>query len=313
MDEFYRDTDAIRALAVVSLASFFGAVLLPYSGSNDGASLIHTPGAIGYNLGLFVALVLCAALAFQRRTVAFSIAIAVAALAWWLPGVIANSVAAANGEASLKTGAYLAYVGVISLLSEVVLGFRCHLVRVRVTRAGFIASIIGGLIAIAWGIGEALPWSQDIYKSGVPGVTFTGSGASTFIDRCCTLFGNSYSASQTTGYFSEIALVLVGAVFICYLAGKGVNGIGLTALAIAFSGEIVNGIQSISNSTPGLSHFYAGSALTKAMNQKITVSVLGLPGIWINLSAEIALLIFGMYVFLASRIEDNSANEISGI
>jgi hypothetical protein len=303
MDESNADIDPIRAASVISLAAFLGAVLFPYSSSNGGASLVHTAGAIGYNLGLFVVLVLCAALAFQRRTGAFSVALAIVALVWWLPGVVANSVGAVDGGASLRTGAYLAFVGVIALASEVVVGFRSQVVRVRVTRAGFVAGIVAGFIAIAWGVGEALPWDQDVYKSGVAGVTFTGSGASTYVERCCTLFGSSYSASQTTGYFLEISLIVVGAVFVCFLVGKGVSGIGLAALAITFSGEIVNGIQSIANSTPVLSDFYSGSALTKAASQKVSVTVSGLPGVWINLGAELALLIFGMYVFLASRIE----------
>ena len=295
-------TRLIQTAALLALGAFVAAVLLPYSSANAGSSLVHTPDAIGYNFGLLIVLLLCVAFSFRRRTMEYSVVLAFVALVWWTPGVVANIIGAVHGAPSLKSGADFAFVGAVALLVQVCVGVWSRTTEVKITRSGLVTSVVAGLIAITWGIGRTLPWIQLSFRAGTAGVTFNATGTSSYVTSCCSILNKSNSVSDTTTRVMEVVFILIAAIAISFIVKKGPGGIGLFGLAVAFSGEVVNGIHEIATSHPGLGTFYTGSALTKAVSERISVTVAGLPGLWINLAAEITLLLFGVYVLLASRI-----------
>jgi hypothetical protein len=276
--------------------------VLPYNSSSRGVSLLHRPGDIGYNVGLFVVVLLCALTATRQAFAKWSVPLAFASFLWWFPHVVSNTIDALHGGPSLRSGAYLAYVGVLALLIECIIAVRFEAVAIRVKRPSFKFSLIAGIIGVAWGVGEYLPWVEDRYTSLSSGVTFNSTHSSSLVRKCCTLFSNHYSLGGNTGLALEISLLVIGSVAVCFLLPRVLSGIGISAIAVAFAGEVIVGLRNVSNANPPLRNFYSGSGLSQAIANKVQVTVSGLPGLWINLCAEVLLLLLGGYVCLSSRI-----------
>ena len=101
-------------------------------------------------------------------------------------------------------------------------------------------------------------------------------------------------------YLLLILLIVVAVFLVSFVKSKATGGLGIIAIAVAFSGEIVNGLQTVANANPQL----AGQGGSMPWGNAPSVTVSPLPGLWLNLIAELALLGYGIYVFIDSRIEE---------
>ncbi len=286
----------------VAFLALLGAFFLPYSEVTGGKSLFHTPFDIALNLGLLVAVALAAIFSSSLKTVAIGVIISTAALLWWIPGVVSNVVGVSSHHDSLNVGAYLAFVGVGALAVNSIIGISNHYPSFRVSRESIWTSVSCCCLGILWVVGEYLPWSRTLYKSSLPTVTFNASGSRIVVNDCCSLFTGYYSAADTTQYLLKMALVLAGTIGMAFLAKRLWRGIGLAAIAVTFSGEVLTGIQQLGPQR--LSDSYVGASLTQAIQNHVSVTVSALPGLWLNLAAELGLLILGVYLVIATRLPD---------
>ena len=284
-------------LSIISLAALLGSFFLPSFGPRNTLAYSRTSLGIGHSIGLILIVLAMAVMSYSpnRKMVGLSGVLSLIGFLWWAPVVVGGLIEVAKHNQSVNSGGFLAIAGVLFLLTYFVFTASTGLIGWKISKSRLRTSMVGGTIALAWAAGEFMPWIRTTYVA----------NHQSMIRDCCVIFKTSANGSMPLGYsFTYLLLILliVVAVFlVSFVKSKTTGGLGLIAIAVAFSGEIINGLQTVANANPMLAGQGAGQ-MPWSNQPNMTVSPL--PGLWLNLIAELALLGYGIYVFIDSRIEE---------